>query len=141
MPLKKIQIEKGLQPRSLALNPPSIYCRSMTRNIKRQKEYTAREKQVFAYQDRDIACNPVCPRSEIAVREDNPGPYIDLLGKRLRVGYYRRRDGLNVIWIVYPNAAYGETTDHSHLRQFFKMVFDSGEADLYGDDRPVLEPL
>jgi len=113
----------------------------MASDIKRQREHAAREKQVFAHQDRDITCNPIPPRSEIIVREENPGPYEYLRGKRLRVGYYSRRDGLNVIWIVNPNAEYGETTDHSHLRQFFKVVFDSGETDLYGDDRPVLKPL
>jgi len=101
-PPKRSQSKLGLQPRNFPINGSSIYCRSMTRNIKRQKQYAAREKRVFAYQDRDIACNPVSPRSEIAVREDNPGPYVGLLGKRLRVSYYSRRDGLNVIWIVYP---------------------------------------
>jgi hypothetical protein len=113
----------------------------MTRDIKRQKRFAAAIKLQRARQSRDITSNPIPPRSEIAVREDNPGPYTRLLGKRLRVGYYRRSEGLNLIWIVYPDAEYGETTDHSHLREFFRVVVDSGETDLYGDDRPVLAPL
>jgi hypothetical protein len=113
----------------------------MTRDIKRQKQFAAAIKLQRARQSRDVTCNPISPRSEIVVREENPGPYTRLLGKRLRVGYYRRSEGLNVIWIVYPSAEYGETTDHSHLREFFKIVVDSGETDFYGDSRPILEPL
>jgi hypothetical protein len=113
----------------------------MTWDIKRRKQFASAIKLQRARQSRDVTCNPIPPRSEIVVREDNPGPYTRLLSKRLRVGYYWRSEGLNVIWIVYPNADYGETTDHSHLREFFKVVVDSGETDLYGDSRPVLEPL
>ena len=57
------------------------------------------------------------------------------------MGYYNRRDGLNVIWVVVPSAEYQETTDHADLRRYFQIVRDSGETDYYGDDKPRLEPL
>jgi len=115
----------------------------MTRKIKREKQHATWIKLLYARQSRDITCNPICPGSEIAVREDNAGPYHKLLGQRLRVGYYSRLglDGLNVIWIVYPSAEYGETMDHSHFREFFKVVVDSGDTDYYGVNRPILEQL
>ena len=113
----------------------------MTRKIHRERLHAEWLKSIFAHQSRDIYCDPVHPGSEIAVREDRPGPYGRLLGLRLRVGYYSRMDGLNVIWIVYPNAEYGETTDHSDFREFFRVVFDSGDTDYCGVGRPRLKPL
>ena len=113
----------------------------MVWSIHQRKQFAAWEKMRFARQSRDVACNPVRPGSEIAVREGNPGPYGHLVGQRLRVGYYSRNDGLNVIWIVSPGAEYAETTDHSHLRQYFTVIRDSGETDYYGVNRPVLEAL
>jgi len=84
--------------------------------------------------------DPIPPRSVIAVR-DKRGRYKALIGKTLRVGYYRKQDGLDVIWIVYPNGEYGETIDHSHLYRYFQIIYVSSETDLYGVDRPVLLPL
>ena len=75
------------------------------------------------------------------VREDNPGPYRRLIGSVLRIGYYSRRDGVNVTWIVYPNGEYGETTTHSHLNRYFRLIGESDEVDLYGDARPILKAL
>lgn len=77
----------------------------------------------------------------ITVRGDNPGPYSRLLKQRLRVGYYSKQDGLNVIWIVYPNGHYGEATTHAHLNRFFKIISIPEETDLHGDDRSILQPL
>jgi hypothetical protein len=113
----------------------------MTRKIKKEKQHAAWLKLIYSHQSRDVTCDPVHPGSEIAIREDHPGPFTRLLGQRLRVGYYSRHDGLNVIWIVYPNAEYGQTIDHSHLREFFRIVQDSGDTDYYGVDRPKLKPL
>jgi len=97
--------------------------------------------QERASQSRDTVCDPIPPRSEIRVRSDNPGPYVDLLGSRLRVGYYSICDGLNVIWIVYPDGQYGETTDREHLRNHFEVGWRSDEQDMYGVNRPKLQPL
>jgi len=113
----------------------------MTRKIKKEKQHAAWLKLLYSRQSRDVSCDPIHPGSEIAVREDHPGSYSRLLGQRLRVGYYRRMDGLNAIWIVYPNAEYGQTIDHSHLREFFRIVHDSDDTDYYGANRHVLEPL
>ena len=88
--------------------------------------------------------DPIPHRSVIAVRDKRgrySRPYGALIGKTLRVGYYSRQDGLDVIWIVYPNGEYGESIDHSHLYRYFEILYVSSETDLYGDDRPVLLPL
>ena len=106
----------------------------MRSRLRLKRQFSLDPKSYFKNQ-------PVPPRSEIVVREDNPGPYSRILGQRLRVGYYSKQDGLNVIWIVYPNAEYAETTNHMHLRRHFRVVVDSGESDYFGEHRPVLEPL
>jgi hypothetical protein len=85
--------------------------------------------------------NPIPPRTVIAVREENPGPYRKLLGLTLRVGYYSRQDGLNVVWIVYPDGKYGETTTNQHINRHFRTLSASDETDVYGVDQPILLPL
>jgi hypothetical protein len=85
--------------------------------------------------------HPIGPRSVISVREDNPGPHRNLIGQLIRVGYYSRQDGLNVIWIVYANGEYGETTTHSLLNRHFRVIVDSDETDPYGENRAMLPPL
>lgn len=80
---------------------------------------------------------PIRPCSVIVVREDNPGPYKDLP----QTGYYSKRDGLNVIWIVYPNSEYGQTINHAHLNWYFTVLSDSAETELHGENRPVFLPL
>jgi hypothetical protein len=85
--------------------------------------------------------NPVPPRSTIKVREDNPGSFRSLLGQTFRVGYYSRQDGLNVIWIVDADGKYTQTMTHAFLNRHFRILFDSGDTDLHGDDRPDILPL
>jgi len=110
----------------------------MAGSIQQRRRWAAWKKMQFAAQSRDAVCDPVRPGSEIAVSEDKPGPYHSMLGQRLRVGYYGRNDGLNVIWIVFPNGEYGDTIDHSHLRKYFKVIRDSCDTDFYGDNSPAL---
>jgi hypothetical protein len=85
--------------------------------------------------------NPVPPTTLIAVREDNPGPYSRLLNQTLRVGYYSKQDGLNVIWIVYPDGKYGESTDHACLNRFFRVISVPEETDFHGDNRTILQAI
>jgi hypothetical protein len=58
-----------------------------------------------------------------------------------RIGYYRRQDGLNCVWLVDATGFYERTVDQRFIRDNFDMLELSDETDLYGDDRPVLEPL
>ena len=63
------------------------------------------------------------------------------MGMVLRVGYYSRQDGTNVIWLVYPDGRYNETPDHRFLNRHFNVVVPSPETDVFGMDRPKIEPL
>jgi hypothetical protein len=99
------------------------------------------KKQFGANPKKHSKARPIAPRSVIAVRESNPGPHRTLLGQLLRVGYYSKQDGLNVIWLVYEDGQYGETTSHQYLNRHFRVIVDSGETDFFGDSRPKLLPL
>ena len=83
--------------------------------------------------------HPIPPRSLIRVRDDNPGPHRALASQLLRVGFYRKTDGFNVIWIVYANGEYGETTNHTYFNRHFMVLKETSETDLYGTYRPSLQ--
>ena len=59
----------------------------------------------------------------------------------IRIGYYRRVDGLNCVWFVNSQGEYFGTADQRYVRENFDLVEQSNETDIYGLDRPVLEPL
>ena len=58
-----------------------------------------------------------------------------------RIGYYGRIDGLNCVWLVNSKGEYYGYADQRYIRENFEVVEMSPEIDLYGDDRPILEPL
>jgi hypothetical protein len=84
---------------------------------------------------------PIPPRSVIMVRKDNPGPHRSLLGIILRVGYYSKQDGTNVIWLVYPDGGYAEATTHALLNRHFTVLSVSENNDLFGVTQPEIQPL
>ena len=84
---------------------------------------------------------PISPRSVITVRHDNPGPARSLLGLILRVGYYSKQDGTNVVWLVFPNGEYQQTTSQAYINRHFRILHEDEDPDLYGDARPILQPL
>lgn len=99
-------------------------------------------KKYFALNPRRFSkANPVPPRTSITVRHDNPGRYRSLLGQILRIGYYSKQDGLNTIWLVYPDGKYDESTTHAHLNRFFRILRVSEESDIHGEARPILSAL
>ncbi len=84
---------------------------------------------------------PIPPRSVVFVAPVAGNPYVSLWGRKIRIGYYSKQDGLDCIWLVYPDGKYGETTDHDHLYRFFVVEHFSDESDLFGDNREQLGSL
>ncbi len=64
-----------------------------------------------------------------------------LVGRQFRIGYYSRMDGLNCVWLVNDEGFYEQTVDQRMILKEFEVITRSSEADLYGDNRPKLEPL
>ncbi len=55
-----------------------------------------------------------------------------------RIGYYRKSDGLDCVWLVDDEGDYGQTADQESIRKHFTMLELSEEEDLFGLDRPVI---
>lgn len=94
----------------------------------------------------DFSGNPmplprvIPPRSVVTlVRADGDTPaWKGQVGRRFRVGYYNRRDGLDCIWLVNDRGEYEQTTDHATLLRHFVVDRMSGVTDRYGDRSPRL---
>jgi len=84
---------------------------------------------------------PIPPRTTLSVTSVANNPYSHLSGRKIRVGYYTEQDGLDCIWLVYPDGEYGETTDHDHIYRYFVVEELSDETDFYGMEREPLEDL
>lgn len=82
----------------------------------------------------------VPPRSIVRVlKADASTPaYRNAVGRQYRVGYYRRDDGLETIWLVDEGGKYFGTTDRQGLAKYYAIESRSDETDLYGDRRPQL---
>ncbi len=63
------------------------------------------------------------------------------LGRIFRIGYYRKNDGLNCVWLVDETGKYCETVDQAMIKTHFEVLKRSDEVDLYGQDRPIIGPL
>ena len=61
-------------------------------------------------------------------------------GRIFRIGYYRKNDGLDCVWLVDDQGNYGEAVDQEMIRTHFKVLLLSDETDLFGVDRPVIGP-
>jgi hypothetical protein len=83
------------------------------------------------------------PRSRVRlVRADKRTPaWKKDVGREFRVGYYKRRDGLDCIWQVNENAEYEQTTDHAALREYFEVEKLSKETNLFGQGKRQLQKL
>jgi hypothetical protein len=85
----------------------------------------------------------IAPRTVVKlVRTDrtNRGWKADI-GRRFRIGYYSRQDGLDCIWLVNAAGEYEQTTDHESLSEYFKIVRRSKEKDWFGRNRRRLPRL
>jgi hypothetical protein len=74
------------------------------------------------------------PRSRVRlVRVDRHVPsWRKETGREFRVGYYRRQDGLDCIWLVNETGEYEQTITRDHLLRYFDIVRLTDERDYYG---------
>jgi hypothetical protein len=83
------------------------------------------------------------PRSRVRLirAERNGRDGLNQVGRRFRVGYYGRKDGLDCIWLVNEKGEYEQTTDREHLLRDFEIEKLTGERDYYGLHKRRLGPL
>jgi len=63
------------------------------------------------------------PRSRVrlAKAEQQTPTWRKDVGRRFRVGYYSRKDGLDCIWLVNEDGEYEQTTDRKSLLKYFEI--------------------
>jgi len=62
-------------------------------------------------------------------------------GREFRVGYYRKRDGLDWVWLVDDQGNYCETVNQEMIKTHFEVISLSTETELFGVNRPVIEAI
>jgi hypothetical protein len=62
-------------------------------------------------------------------------------GRVYRIGYYRKQDGLDCVWLVDADGDYGEAVDQRMIETHFEILQLSDEDDPFGLDRPEIRPL
>jgi hypothetical protein len=67
--------------------------------------------------------------------------WLDQTGRVFRIGYYRKNDGLDCVWLVNETGEYEQTADQDSIRRDFSILTLSDEKDLYGRNRPVIQPV
>lgn len=81
----------------------------------------------------------VPPLSIVEVTTDDPD-WADQKGMIFRVGYYRKSDGLDCVWLVNDEGDYCQTADQENIKKHFTILRLSEEENLFGLDRPVIGP-
>lgn len=83
------------------------------------------------------------PRSRVRlVRADRTTPsWEEQIGRRFRIGYYSRQDGLSCIWLVSEGGTYEQTTDRESLLRYFEVERLTEERDYYGVHKRKLGPI
>jgi hypothetical protein len=87
----------------------------------------------------DSVIPPLSVVKLIAATADEPA-WIGCEGRTFRIGYYRKSDGLDCVWLVDDRGNYGETVDQKMIRTHFEVLEKSQEADFYGVNRPEIGP-
>ncbi len=85
----------------------------------------------------------ISPRSVVKVvkvTSEEPD-WVGYEGRVFRIGYYRRSDGLDCVWLVDEDGDYSETIDQGMIETHFEVLQLSDESDLFGVNRPVIGPL
>jgi hypothetical protein len=77
---------------------------------------------------------------QVARVTDNQPDWEGYEGRIFRIGYYRNNDGLDCVWLVDDEGDYGESVDQEMIRTHFRVLQLSDETDLFGADRPIIEP-
>jgi hypothetical protein len=81
--------------------------------------------------------NVIPPLSIVKVTSDDPD-WRDQKGTIFRIGYYRKRDGLDCVWLVDDVGDYVQTADQESIRRHFTVLELSQDDDLFGTNRPVI---
>jgi hypothetical protein len=76
----------------------------------------------------------------VRVTEEEPD-WVGYECRVFRIGYYRKRDGLDCVWLVDDQGDYCETVDQEMIKTHFEVISLSAETDLFGLDRPVIQPI
>ena len=82
---------------------------------------------------------PIPPLSIVRVKSSPTRRWRGNIGRRFRIGYYSRMDGLDCIWLVNDAGKYEQTIDHEFLEKYFEIESISKERSLYGRKRPRIE--
>ncbi len=64
----------------------------------------------------------------------------DQTGSIFRIGYYRKQDGLDCVWLVDDQGNYSQTTDQASILNDFEILKESDETDLFGVERKPIGP-
>jgi hypothetical protein len=83
------------------------------------------------------------PLSEVKViKVDGDQPdWAGQEGRLFRVGYYRKRDGLDRVWLVDDAGNYCKSVDQEMIKTHFDVVTTSTVTDLFGVNSPVIEAI
>jgi hypothetical protein len=79
------------------------------------------------------------PLSVVKLVSDDPD-WSDQKGSIFRIGYYRKNDGLDCVWLVDKTGDYCQTADQKSIRDHFSLLELSEESDLFGLERPIIGP-
>jgi hypothetical protein len=79
---------------------------------------------------------PIAPRSVVPVKGSPSRSWRKNAGRRFRIGFYSKMDGLDCIWLVNETGEYEQTIDHDFLKKYFEVESVSRERSLYGMNRP-----
>jgi predicted oxidoreductase len=80
---------------------------------------------------------PFPPGSVVRAKASPSSSWRKNVGRRFRIGYYGKADGLDCIGLVNEKGEYEQTIDHKYLRKYFEIESISNERSLYGKDRPA----
>jgi hypothetical protein len=111
------------------------------KTIKRSKIKEARVPFTLKSRKKYPFKTPIPPCSIVRAKASPSKRWRRNIGRRYRVGYYGRRDGLDCIWLVNEKGKYEQTIDHDFLQKYFEIETISKERSLYGKNRPQFEPM
>ena len=84
---------------------------------------------------------PIPPCSVVRVKASPTPTWRQNIGRRFRIGYYSKADGLDCIWLVNEKGEYEQTIDHEFLLKFFEIETVSKERSLHGKGRPPFRAM
>jgi hypothetical protein len=73
---------------------------------------------------------PIPPLSIVQVKASPSRSWQKNVGRRFRVGYYSRMDGLDRIWLVNDEGKYEQTANHEFPRKYFEIESISKDRSL-----------